>query len=226
LLASYLQRSAGQPVEAISEVEPYQAQPALGLDLATAWRDALLPGVLLGETTPARVGFPEAWQQARTHTWASPFPCCIGLAPQFLQQIQPLMRDARQFFQRPADQAAPTSWELPAELPWLSRLAAARIAGDVRGATQLLTDAGHPDHLVQNERAAQAWLQDDRKTASRLWNKLPGDQPVIAFNQALAALHQGEVKTGVEKLRLASAGFDESTGWRHLAELYRVALGD
>lgn len=227
LLANYLQRSPDREAEGLSEVEPYQAQPALGLDLATAWRDALLPGVMLGEAEAATSAYPDAWLHARSHTWAAPFPCCVGMAPQFLQQIQGLMRDARHFFQTASEsRPAATTANVEAGPSWLGQLAEARVTGDFARAATLLEDHQRPKLLLQNERAAQAWLRGDRKSAARLWNEMSGSEPVVAFNQALAALSLGDTKTGVERLRKASAGFDESTGWRHLAELYRVALGD
>jgi hypothetical protein len=228
LLTRYLQQAPDRPAEAGSEVELYQAQPALGLDLATAWKDALLPGVLLDKSLQADATYPDSWPQTRSNQWAAAFPCCVGLAPQFLQQIHALMQNPTQFFQARCDlKPAATPSEQAPGLTWLGQLGAARAAGDFNRVTQCLDKpASKQTVLVQNERAAQAWLRGERDAASKIWNLLPGESPVIAFNQALAALPKGDTARGRERLSKAAAGFPETTGWHHLAELYRVALGD
>lgn len=225
LLAHYLEGVHEVAVE--GEVEPYQAQPALGLDLATAWQDALLAGTLLGELAPAG-SYPDAWQHTRSYQWAAPFPCCVGLAPQFLQQIQHLMEDTGRFFAMTPELPEDGLHESPvADAPWLLRLAVARATGDLAGVETVLGQpGGHAELLLQNERAAQAWFRGDRAGAARLWDELPSALPVIAFNQALAALSRGEFDRGRQHLATAASGFADTTGWRHLADLYRVALGE
>jgi len=222
LLARFLQRS-DEALE-LGEVEPYQAQPALGLDLATAWQDALLPGTTLGEPDPTRA-YPDAWQQIRYYQWEAPFPCCVGLAPQFLQHIRLLMQDTQQFFQSvPKLQGSSLADSPPEDEPWLVRLALARSSGDFTMVDAVLGEPEDRGIVVRNERAAQDWLRGNRAAAARIWDSLPQDHAVIVFNQGLAAISRGDLDRGRRDLASASSGFAETTGWRHLADLYRTAL--
>lgn len=208
--------------DTVSEVEPYQAQPALGFDLTLAWNEALLPGELLADEEPRRTArFPSAWQTARYVTMHGPFPCCVGMAPQFLQKIDRFLSDSSGFFQQ---DAVSTAGPMIAEVTLdnksiLSQLAIARLAGDAEQVDRLVNELPG-ETLQKNERAAQAWLAGDRENARGLWDSLPGDHPVVAFNQGLAALAAGEQERGRACLERAVAGFAESTGWHHLAELY------
>jgi hypothetical protein len=225
LLARYLQEEKRVAESGGGEVEVYQAQPALGLDVALAWPDALLPAALLRDSGLGNVAMPADWaQQARQTALAAAFPCCVGLAPQFLQQVSPLLHDAPAFFRAPIQltRAGSSPMSIPEAY---SRLACARILGDWATVEALLSEQeiSQKPLLQQNERAAQAWLRGDRKEAETLWISLPGDQPVVAFNQGLAALARGDATTGCERLTRAKKGFPESSGWHHLAELYLVA---
>jgi hypothetical protein len=240
LLASFLREQQFVPELPMSEVELYQAQPALSLDAALAWPDALLPGKML--SNPAaweNEALPAEWvHHARNTIWSAPFPCGLGLAPQFLQQIAPLMQNALGFFRTPLRQAV-TSAQPTNDSPelikcklstvsceLLSRIASARLAGDHRQVDTLLESFSTPPDEVfkQNERAAQRWLQGKHQEAEKVWQTLPADQPVIAFNQALAALQHGELATGQQLLNRAAQGFPTTSGWHHLAELYLAAL--
>ncbi|HQR42685.1 MAG TPA: hypothetical protein PLX97_08370 [Gemmatales bacterium] len=208
--------------EPVSEVEPYQAQPALGLDLGLAWNDAVLPGLLLadGELRLAS-RYPGAWAAARHQALTGPFPCCIGLAPQFLQSIQGILNNATAFLQQPVvNQTGNMTAEqtLDNKTP-LSQLAIARLAGDHGKAAELIPQLDG-ELLQQNERAAQLWLEGDRVAARQQWDSLDDSQPVIAFNQGLAALVAGDTRRGRECLTRAAKGFSDTTGWHHLAELY------
>ncbi len=224
LLTSYLHKQQDAQEIPTSEVEPYQAQPALGLDAALAWPDALLPGAML-DSDLNEAKLPVAWaQQVRYMAWSAPFPCCVGLAPQFLQQIAPLMESAQTFFQRLIQIPSSTNGLSDANSPMAQRLATARVHGDAQQVQVLLRDL-QPGTLKDNELAAQAWLQDNRSKAQTIWIRLDSKNPVIAFNQALAALATGDVAKGRSHLNAAKAGFPESSGWHHLAELYLVSLG-
>lgn len=210
----------------VSEVELYQAQPALGLDLGLAWNEAVLPGVLLAEDD-ARVSarFPSAWNSASHLNLTGPFPCCVGLAPQFLQKIDRFMEDATGFFQQETPIITSNciaEATLDSKTP-LSQLAIARLAGDAEQINRLIPQLDG-ELLQKNEQAAQLWLTGSREEARQLWDSLPGDEAVIAFNQGLAALASGDTKRGQECLNRAVDGFEESTGWHHLAELYLAVI--
>ena len=105
----------------------------------------------------------------------------------------------------------------------LSQLAIARLAGDVEQVNRLIPQLDG-ELLQQNERAAQLWLAGQREEARHAWDSLDGDEPVIAFNQGLAALAQSDTVRGRECLAVAAKGFEESTGWHHLAELYLAVV--
>ena len=204
-----------------SEVELYQAQPALGLDLAMAWNEAMLPGVLLAEVEPKmKSRFPAAWNAARNLSLAAPFPCCVGMAPQFLQKIDGILDNADVFFQQEVTLPTAMSAEVNLENKSpLSQLAVARLAGDVALSNRLINELD--GELIQkNEQAAQLWLSGNRADARQIWDDLETENPVIAFNQGLAALAAGDREHGRERLNVAVQGFEESTGWHHLAELY------
>lgn len=212
------------PVEIDSEVEPYQAQPALGIDLALTWNEALLPARLLSEDSVlVSAHFPAAWSAARHVDLLSPFPCCIGLAPQFLQRIHVLLENSRQFFQQTMNTSRPRFTAEPTldSKTVISQLAVARLAGDHDKSRELIPQL-EGSVLQKNELAAQRWLEGDRDTAALIWNDLPTEHPVIAFNQALVALASNETKLGKGYLQRAINGFDQSTGWHHLSELYLV----
>ena len=204
-----------------SEVELYQAQPALGLDLGIAWSEALLPGqILADEELRVQARFPTSWNAARQVSLSAPFPCCIGMAPQFLQKIDGIMENADDFFQQeslgmPALSADIT---LDNKTP-LSQLAIARLAGDVNQIEHLIPQLDG-ELLQKNERAAQLWFAGRREEARDAWDSLDGENPIVAFNQGLAALAQGDTEQGRACLTKAVEGFPESTGWHHLAELY------
>lgn len=209
-----------------SEVELYQAQPALGLDPALAWNEALLPGNLLAENHPSiSPHAPSAWNSVRNLVLHAPFPCCIGLAPQFLQKIDLLMHDHRAFFQH---RLPATLLNINAE-PALdnktvySQLALARLAGDSDQVHRLIPQLDG-ETLQKNEQAAQYWLIGQQDTARQLWNNLDGSHAVIAFNRGLAAVTAGDYKPGNAELLKASKGFSETTGWHHLAELYLTVI--
>jgi hypothetical protein len=212
---------ADHPDEPMSEVEPYQAQPALGLDLATAWNDALLPATLLDSDAHVSARFPTGWQAARYLCFAAPFPCCTGLAPQFLQNISGIMNDASNYFQQQLPGFSSVSGaEMTLETKSvLSQLALARVGGDATRTSELIDQLDN-EHLRQNERAAQLWLSGDRTQAESLWHDIDLNHPVIAFNRGLAALANGQHQRGQGCMTRAARGFPESTGWHHLAELY------
>lgn len=210
------------PENSTSEVELYQAQPALGLDLGMAWNEALLPGTLLSEEEPpVSARFPSAWNAARNVSLAAPFPCCIGLAPQFLQKIDYILDNASSFFQKelPTMPVGMTAEVTLDNKTTLSQLAIARLAGDFEQVHRLIPELDG-EQLQKNEHAAQLWLAGKREEARHAWDSLDGKHPVIGFNQGLAALAHGDVARGRKCLTAAAKGFDESTGWHHLAELY------
>lgn len=135
------------------------------------------------------------------------------------------MQDAQQFFQAtPKLQGGGLPDRPSEEEPWLVRLALARSSGDFTTVDAALGEPEDRGIVVRNERAAQAWLQGDRDAATRIWDSLPQDHAVIVFNQALAAISRGDLDRGRRNLASASSGFAETTGWRHLADLYRAAL--
>jgi hypothetical protein len=140
LFTKLLQQSTLEPADAGSEVELYQAQPALGFDTALAWNEALLPALLLAES-PLKLGShqPGAWSSAHHVSIDGLFPCCIGLAPQFLQKIDSILNDAGSFFQRKQTERANTqSFEptLDAKSPY-AQLALARLMGDHAASARL-----------------------------------------------------------------------------------------
>ncbi|HQR07804.1 MAG TPA: hypothetical protein PLN21_13335 [Gemmatales bacterium] len=209
-----------------SEVELYQAQPALGLDLGIAWSEALLPGQLLAEEEPrVSARFPASWNAARHVTLAAPFPCCIGMAPQFLQKIDAIMENAEAFFQQETVGMPMLSADITLDNKTpLSQMAIARLAGDANQIERLIPQLDG-ELLQKNERAAQLWFAGRLDEAREAWDNLDGENPVIAFNQGLAAMATGDVERGRECLAIAVEGFPESTGWHHLAELY-LAVAD
>lgn len=205
-----------------SEVELYQAQPALGLDLSMAWNEAILPGQLLSEDMPqVSARFPSAWNAVRHVSFAAPFPCCIGMAPQFLQKIDSILENAQTFFEQelPSMPAGVTAETALDNKTTLSQLAIARLAGDTEQVNRLIADLDG-ETLQKNELAAQLWLAGQRGEAKEAWDNLDGNHPVIAFNQGLAALASQDAARGRERLAKAVSGFDQTTGWHHLAELY------
>lgn len=212
------------PVEIDSEVEPYQAQPALGMDLPFTWNEALLPARLLSEESIAvSAHFPAAWSAARYVDLVTPFPCCTGMAPQFLQRIQTLLENSKHFFEQTAPVSRPRFTAEPTldSKTVISQLAVARLAGDHDKSRELISQLDG-ELLQKNELAAQHWMEGDSETAATMWNDLPADHPVITFNQAIAALARGDKKQGKACLQRAISGFDQSTGWHHLSELYLV----
>ncbi len=209
-----------------SEVEPYQAQPALGVDLGLMWNEAMLPGTLLAaDTPPIASRYPSGWQAAQHQHWGSPFPCSIGLAPQFLQNLEGIISDGRGFFEQSRQpMTSSTSFEPTLETKSvISQLALARLAGDVESTNRLIDQLDGED-LQKNERAAQLWLAGDRQSARDLWDGLPSENPVVAFNQGIAALAAGETAKGRKCLNRAVKGFDDTTGWNHLAALYLAVV--
>jgi len=46
----------------------------------------------------------------------------------------------------------------------------------------------------------------------------------VAFNQGIAALADGESARGRKCLNRAVKGFDDTTGWNHLAALYLAVV--
>lgn len=215
------------PVEIVSEVEAYQAQPALGIDLSLTWNEALLPARLLSkDAVHVSAHFPAAWSAARHVDLLIPFPCCTGMAPQFLQRIHALLENNGEFFQQSMNTSRPRFTAEPTldSKTVISQLAVARLAGDHDKSRELITQLDG-EVLQKNEHASQHWLEGDRDTAASIWNDLPADHPVIAFNQALVALAHRETKQGKARLQHAIDGFDENTGWHHLSELY-LALAE
>jgi hypothetical protein len=207
--------------EPVSEVDPYQAQPALGLDLSLAWSDAILPGILLSDNEPQLPArFPGAWAAARHQAFTGPFPCAIGLAPQFLQRIDGILNNGLGFLQQPvSSQVGNLASQTLDNKTVLSQLAIARLAGDHGRANELIRQLDG-DLLQRNERAAQQWLEGQRTEAREQWDAIASDEPVIAFNQGLAALVAGDIRRGRARLTSAAQGFADTTGWHHLAELY------
>lgn len=228
LLAHFLRAQHQLPELPMSEVELYQAQPALGLELNLAWSDALLPARMLSEAKNwQNQEIPADWApQARTVSWSAPFPCCIGLAPQFLQHISSLLHSTEKFFQTPLQLTAQTTWPTLRAASLTGQLAAARLCGQNIHVTAILDSLSDPQDsmLKQNEKAAQEWLQGNHSQAEKIWQKLPSDQPVVAFNQSLACLQRGDVTAGIRLLSRAAKGFATESGWHHLAELYLAAF--
>lgn len=208
-----------------SEVELYQAQPALGFDLDIAWNEAVLPGKLLSAEEPRLAArYPSAWDAARNVNLCSPFPCCIGMAPQFLQKIDRLLENSAAYFQQ---ESMPLSSGFTAESTFdnktiLSQMAIARLAGDIEGVRRMIPQLDG-ELLQKNELAAELWFAGKREEAAEAWGNLESTHPVIAFNKGLSSLSLGRTSDGKRWLTAAAKGFDESTGWRHLAELYLAA---
>jgi hypothetical protein len=228
LVAHFLQRQQQFPDMPMSEVELYQAQPALSLEPAATWPDALLPGALLAVPGSwEEVACAPAWAvQLRTLQWSAPFPCCLGLVPQCLQKVAPLLQDVRTFFQNPLRLGSSTGSMGDETAPLVSRLAAARVAGDDALVRELIPGIGQSFGSVcqENESASQAWLRGEYEEAEKRWNTLSGEHPVVALNQALAMLRRGAIASGRSSLEQARTGFAATSGWNHLAELYLAAL--
>jgi hypothetical protein len=75
------------------------------------------------------------------------------------------------------------------------------------------------DWLVawRNQAAAVRWLRGDDRSAEA-WASISG----AAFNRGVAALFSGEAAHAEGSFREAAARFPESSGWKHLTELYLV----
>jgi hypothetical protein len=228
LLTHFLRAQHQLPELPMSEVELYQAQPALGLELTLAWSDGLLPGRMLSDSSDwQNQEMPTEWaQQARTLSWSAPFPCCVGLAPQFLQHISSLLQDSEKFFRTPLRFTTQTTWPTSKTASLASQLASARLCGQNEHVTTALDSFSDPNDITlkQNEKGAQEWLQGNYSQAEKIWQKLPAEQPVVAFNQSLACLQRGDVTAGIRLLSRASQGISNDSGWHHLAELYLAAL--
>jgi hypothetical protein len=74
---------------------------------------------------------------------------------------------------------------------------------------------------LANERAALAWHRGLADEGRALWQALPRSAPVL-FNRGMAALFFDQPKEARTSLAEAATGLPESSGWHHLARLYRT----
>ncbi|HMP15427.1 MAG TPA: hypothetical protein PKD72_00255 [Gemmatales bacterium] len=210
-----------------SEVELYQAQPALGIDLHLTWYEALLPGMILSESDiQTYLRPPSAWYLARQISWKSPFPCCLGFAPQFLQDLDCILQDESNFFQQAIVPARLGQLEQTLEVKSVyAKLALARLHGDYEAAHHLV-DQLEGEELQWNERGAQLWLEGNPSEAMRFWSRSSSVQAGGEFNPGLGYAHASEVEHARQSFQRAALGFDETTGWHHLCRLYLSILND
>ncbi|HMP01850.1 MAG TPA: hypothetical protein PKD86_14075 [Gemmatales bacterium] len=212
------------------EVEPHQAALLPRWPAQSLWPEAVTAGRMLA--TPDRTAH---WDQlACPPAWAEwiakqpvrrAIPCALGLAPQFLAEVAPLLERGWEALAEAQPGPALSSSEAPAD-PLLAA-ALARLAGDFSLAAQLLA-AAEPQIPVadrpvwENERAALAWEEGRADEAAALWRSPTlAETAVGRFNLGLYLLRRGERAAALPLLEAASAQFPVHTGWHHLAELYR-----
>jgi hypothetical protein len=143
-----------------------------------------------------------------------------------LQHISSLLQHAEKFFQAPLQLKAQTAWPTSKTASLAGQLASARLFGQNDQVTAILDSLSDPQDsmLKQNEKGAQECLQGNYSQAEKIWQRLPAEQPVVAFNQSLACLQRGDVTAGIRLLSKAAQGFSNASGWHHLSELYLAAL--
>jgi hypothetical protein len=204
-------------------VEPHETPSSFTIEPLTAWNEAC--AVLTGFDSTEKPGkLPADWSAyVRQSADADFLPMALGHFPQQVRDVTALL--ARRAVAVPAE---PRSWT-SGTTEFLDRLraaAAARVARRFDDAERWLdATTGETDparrSLIANERAALAWQRGDRATASRIWNEMPASAPVC-FNRGLAALVAGNNAVAVENFAQAATLLPDTSGWRHLADLYRA----
>ena len=193
-LTQRLIRNRVATVDAVMEslVELHDGNSAFRTDPRTAWADATFALTFFGGKAPNDI--PAEWAFQTNLAAASPaIPLAIGTFPQGLRDVTPLLNQ--------------TEYKelLPQQGTVLSSL--------VRPGGSVSTDC------VENERAAELWQTGRTQEALEVWKQLPAS-PVASFNLGMAKLFMGQAAEAMPHLNSASEQLPESSGWKHLANLY------
>ncbi len=224
LTARFLQRSA--EAAATTEVEPHEVSGGFRAAPADLWREAHAAAGIAPTPVPAEWPAYTAADAA-----AGPVPFAAGLFPQRVRTL--------------AAATAPTAMPVPPVSgftglkSWVAketkvgdfgrRLVAAGVAAGVgdhaaadaalKAAEAVATPAQQP--LWRNQAGACAWLAGRPAEAVMHWDQA-GELLAARFNRGLAALAAGDTSAAGSHFAAAAAGLPESSGWCHLARLYRV----
>jgi hypothetical protein len=227
-LADLTARFVSRPMEPDSDaaVAPHEMPSSFAIEPLTAWSEACAVLTAFGSAEkPGKM--PTDWSHyVRQSADADFLPMALGHFPQQVRDVSALL--ARRAVAAPSE---PRGWTAgtAAFLDRLHAAAAARAARRFDDAERWLdstADETDPARraLVANERAALAWHCGDRAAAARIWNESPASAP-IHFNRGLAALVAGNNAVAAENFALAATLLPDTSGWHHLADLYR-ALAD
>ncbi|MBL8868082.1 MAG: hypothetical protein KF873_04710 [Gemmataceae bacterium] len=215
-LADLTARFVSRPVSEVGDaaVTPHEMPASFATDPRTAWSEAT--AVLAGLGDGAKPGpMPTDWAACvRQSTDADFLPMALGNFPQQVRDVSILLQ------KKPIPATAePLGWTAK---DTILAAAAARVARRFDEADRLLNEAeGVSESLLANERAALAWSRGDRKQAEAIWAALPASGPVH-FNRGVAALAAGRSTDAAASFAEAAKLLPETSGWHHLANLYRA----
>lgn len=206
-------------------MELYDASIGVMVDPATAWNEAQVCAKMHSLPALPKVA-PNEWAGTmyRSHSVIG-LPLATGLFPQMVTDISRLAKTAagttpfQQKLENTLSGAACDRIRKSFKDNALAAISAARLGGAFDLANDMLAKADLPKDALANEQAATLWLAGEHAKAQAIWKQLPGT-PAVAFNRGMAALMLGDKAEAALELKSAIAGLQDTSGWKHLAELY------
>jgi hypothetical protein len=233
LMTRFLAARAGGPAPASDsgEVVPHEVAGGFRPTANLTWEEALAVFRLF-DVEAENLTCPADWAAfAALESRAVAVPLAAGLFPQRVRQV-PALTD------EPATEPTTTVAGFAGLRGWLLKALRSQSATTLlvaAGVAAGLGDWAEADEALQraeplctgpwravwlNQRAAHDWLRGRRAEAVAAWAQLDADK-VIAFNHGMANLFAGRPVEAETALKQAAKVLPDSSGWCHLAKLYR-----
>jgi hypothetical protein len=244
MLQNYLKRQAALVDDPLADlsggVVPFDSSALPPVDVRRAWEEGLSAARFLAPNSSLKFAMPPDWPAlVSVYDSTGAWTFALGNSPQFVRNIQPMLRGEELSSLRPGKARTVPA---PALMDWVAKveceppgsnivlaLSCLRLGRHFERALQLVDrcDRDIPNALQQlwsNEVAALAWHAGNADKALEHWQTQAASVP-IHFNRGMALLFTGHPVEARPSLAQAVAGIAEDDAWHHLACLY-LALAE
>jgi len=247
LMARFLQKKAQAHRDGfadaalVSEVTPYEAGPVQPVDAKVAWEEAVAVAPFFHANLDIKKWpVPPHWtDMVAGHEPALAISFSLGNFPQLLRNFHLILQKTNLADFKPS---AGRPLSIPALIDWAQHAAAQKHYPNMLVALGVLRLSKNFDQALafqktndalippawraawDNEKASLDWHQGKTEEASRLWNAMESNVPVL-FNRGMADVFRCQTDQGRNALNQVIAQLPETSAWHHLARVYVLLDG-